>query len=116
MSNLYHHVFFKWWTPANLDELFEDFKENFQVIVHQGEKGDNDPSIYHDDRNEIEVKSDNMVAFISKFRAVLSQVKDDPISQKDVQLRNAIKKHYPRDRPTPFPWEWNTEPVLKVDK
>ena len=57
-----------------------------------------------------------MVAFISKFRAVLSQVKDDPISQKDVQLRNAIKKHYPRDRPTPFPWEWNTEPVLKVDK
>ncbi len=114
MSNLYYHTFFKWWTPADLEEISNLFQVNYTVIRHKGESGDNDSSIYRDDRDEVEVKSDNLVAFLSKFRATLSQVKDTPLNLGDVELRDMIKDHYPRDRPTPFPWEWNPEPKLMV--
>ena len=114
MTKLYTHTFFKWWNPADLEELSKSLNVNYEVTSHKGESGDNDPALYIDERDELEVKSKNMVAFISKFRATLSQVNDSSLKLKDVELREIIHDNFPRDRPTPFPWEWNDEPELKA--
>ena len=115
MTNLYYHVFFRWWKPEDIEELGKLLGENYEIIEHKKEPDKTSVSLYYDDRDEVEVKSENMVAFLSKFRAVLSQVKEGAITLKGIELRDAIKEHYPRDRPTPFPWEWNTEPSLRTE-
>ncbi len=56
MTNLYTHTFFKWWTPADLEELSKLLKVNYKVIAHNGESVENEPTIYKDERDEIEVK------------------------------------------------------------
>ena len=115
MTQLYTHTFFKWWTPVDLDELAESLKINYIVTRHKGPTDKHEISLYKDERDEIEARSDNMVAFLSRFRATISQLQEKPLNLKDIELRDIIKDHYPRDRPTPFPWEWNPEPKLKVD-
>jgi hypothetical protein len=114
MTKLYTHTFFKWWDPADLEDLSKSLKVKYKVIPHKGENVENEAALYIDERDELEVKSDNMVAFLSKFRATLSQVKDTPLNLKDIELRDLLNKYYPRDRPTPLPWEWNPEPKLKA--
>ena len=112
MSNLYYHTFFRWWKPIEIEELSKVLSVNYKTIAHRKDPDQSSVSINKDDRDEIEVISDNMVAFLSRFRATLSQVKDGTLNQKDKELRDIIRDNYPRDRPTPFPWEWNPEPSL----
>jgi hypothetical protein len=113
MSKLYNHTFFKWWEPADISELEKTLKVNYQVTRFTGFESETEVSPYRDERNELEVKSENVVAFLSLFRATLTQLCENPITVKDIELRNIIKDNYPRDRPTPFPWEWNPEPKIE---
>jgi len=46
------------------------------------------------------------------FRVVLNQEKAEPFTSKDKKLREELNKIYTRDRPTPFPWEFNKEPKI----
>ena len=115
MEKKYTHTFFKWWEPADLTELKHTLQVNYTVTELKPPKTETEISLYKDQRNEIEVKSPNMVAFLSPFRATLSQINEKRLDLKDIELRDIIKDHYPRDRPTPFPWEWNKEPPLKVE-
>jgi hypothetical protein len=111
----YSHSFFNWWEPADLETLKEKLEDKYSVKIHEGESDFRDISIHKDDRTELEVKSDNMVAFMSKFRATLNQ-KGDSLTRMDKELRDFIKENYPRNRPTPFPWEFNPEPELKIEE
>ncbi len=67
-------------------------------------------AIHKDDRSELEVKSDTLVALLSSFRAVLSQREPAPFTPRDMELRKRVIELYPRERPTPFPWMFGHEP------
>jgi len=114
----YTHTFFNWWDPVDLKDLKDKLSPEYRVEYHK-DKGEEtevkDISIHRDTREEIEIESDNMTAFLSKFRATLSQTSEKKITQKDLNLRDKIRAYYPRDRPTPFPWSFNPEPELKVE-
>ncbi len=116
--NKYTHTFFKWWQPADIQEIKKQLEPDYRVKYHESKGKESevkDIVIHRDAREELEVDSDNMTAFLSKFRATLSQTSEKKITQKDIDLRDKIRSYYPRDRPTPFPWSFNPESNLKVD-
>ncbi len=90
MSNLYYHTFFRWWKPADIEELSKVLRVDYKTIAHKKDPDNTSVSLYKDDRDEIEVKSENMVAFLSRFRASLSQVNEGTLTQKDIALRDII--------------------------
>ncbi len=110
MSKPYQHIRFRWWNAIDLDEASGELKKTFKVDHVSYTK---DPSsLYNDDKSEVIVKSDTLTAYLSLFRAVLSQEKSVPFTEKDLVLREKIRKYYSHDRPTPFPWEFNPEPKI----
>lgn len=108
----YYYVRFRWWRPHNLEKLAAQLKERFTLLKPpvSKEQGEPELSIHKKERNEIEVRADTLVAFLSPYRAVLFQRRRAPFTEKDVELREVILDLYPRDTPTPFPWGASTEP------
>ena len=68
-----------------------------------------------EDRREIVVKADTLRASLSLFRVVLGKEKPAPFTAKDRQLRDRVRELYPHDRPTPFPWSFNSEPKFDAE-
>ena len=52
---------------------------------------------------------------LSPMRAVLSQKEAAPFTKKDVELRKKVLEFYPRSRPTPFPWQFISEPEYEAE-
>ncbi len=67
-----------------------------------------------DERDELLVKSETLTAFLSPFRAVLSQKKPAPFTSKDMELRKRIIELYPKERPTPLPMQFSSEPRFEI--
>lgn len=114
MTLKYSYVRFRWWDPVDLDmavEEFSDFKT--KKIIHA--KGGQDISLYRDQRDEVEVEADTLQALLSPFRVVLNQKEVKPFTVRDIALREKVMKMYSRDRPTPFPWEFSSEPKFEMD-
>lgn len=109
----YQHVRFRWWNPMNLDKAKEELK-GFKANVKQLPTGGFD--LYKDDKLELSATSDTLVAYLSGFRAVLTQREAKPFTKRDAELREKVRGLYPQDRPTPFPWEWSPEPRFTVEE
>ena len=73
-------------------------------------------SIVRDERDELKVHLDTLGAIFSRFRAVLFLKESALFTERDVRLRKRILELYPRNRPTPFPWEYSAEPKFEVEK
>jgi hypothetical protein len=111
----YYFVRFKWWTRVDLNQLSEEFTNNFIVIKHERPSSETELSLHKDQRNELEVKADTLIALLSVYRAVLFQKTVAPFTSKDVMLREKVLELYPRNRPTPFPWSIITEPNYETE-
>jgi len=115
MVSKYSYVRFRWWDPVNLDKAVEEFS-GFKTKKIFQDKGGEDVSPYIDLREEVEVEADTLQAVLSSLRAVLNQKEVKPFTVKDMELREKVMKLYPRGRPTPFPWEFNSEPKFEKEK
>lgn len=111
----YHYVMFRWWTRLELGKISKDLTTKFEVITLAKPSDGHDLSLLKDERYELEVKSDTLIAFLSPIRAVLSQKEAAPFTSRDVELREKVLDLYPRSRPTPFPWLFSVEPKYQTD-
>ena len=73
-------------------------------------------SLQKDDREELIVTADTLMAHLSSFRAVLTQSKSEKFTAKDIKLRRRVSEIYSHDRPTPYPWEFNSETKYEVQQ
>jgi len=115
MASKYSYVRFRWWDPVNLDKAVENLS-GFKAKKIIQEKGGEEISLYRDFRDEVEVEADTLQALLSPFRAVLNQKETKPFTPRDMELREKVMKMYPRSRPTPFPWEFSSEPKFEQEK
>ena len=105
---------FRWWQGVDLKKASEALGTEFGVEpIELPQAG---ISIVRDERDELKVHSDTLGAILSRFRAVLFQKESAPFTERDVRLRERILELYPRNRPTPFPWEYSAEPKFEVEK
>jgi len=116
MSQPYGHIRFKWWKGLDPKDVAEELRKEYAVTAMTTKKEGVEISIYKDQRDELKVAADTLIALISPFRAVLNQKERAPFTERDMALRKKIFELYPRDRPTPFPWEWSIEPKFEVTK
>jgi len=111
----YTYVRFRWWKPVDLEEVMDEFREaKFIVDLRLRPGGDQELSLYKDKRDELKVESDTLSAHISPYRAVLSQRSPSPLTSRDMELRNRVLELFPKNRPTPFPWEFSHEPKFEL--
>jgi hypothetical protein len=103
MKEPYHFVRFRWWNKIDVEGMAGEFKEKYSINLIIGQKDDYELTLRRDERTELRVKSDTLTAFLSPFRAVLTQKKAEPFTEKDLTLREKVLELYPRNRPTPFP-------------
>jgi hypothetical protein len=114
MASKYSYVRFRWWDPVDLDKAVEEFS-GFKTKKIVREKVGQEISLYSDQRDEVEVEADTIQALLSSFRVVINQKETKPFTVRDMELREKILKMYPRGRPTPFPWEFSSEPKFEKE-
>ena len=114
MATGYSYTRFRWWNPVDLDKAVKEFSSYKTKIIE--EKKSDDLSPFADFRGEVRVEADTLQAFLSPFRAVLNQREAKPFTVKDMELREKVLKMYTQDRPTPFPWEFSSEPKFEKEK
>jgi len=114
MVEAYHYVRFRWWTRLELERVGEELDQRFEVKMTPRPGTEHEMAILKDDRSELVVRSDTLVAHLSPFRAVLTQRSPAPFTPNDMSLRKKVLELYPQDRPTPFPWEFSHEPKFEV--
>ena len=114
MAEPYHYVRFRWWSRVDLEKIAEDLRAPFSVKKIDWPRDERDLSLLKDERAELEVKADTLTARLSYFRALLTQKEAAPFTEKDEELRRRVTEIYPRDRPTPFPWQFIHEPKFEV--
>ena len=113
----YTHVTFCWWKAVDVSELAEKLGTRFTIVRRpRSEEGATEVSIYKTGRSELIIRADTLTAFLSGFRAVLSQKEKAPFTEKDLELRTTVLELYPRTRPTPFPWQSSKEPKFEIEK
>jgi hypothetical protein len=111
----YQYVRFRWWNPLELNKVNQIFDEDgFATQTKIFPHNDMEISLYKKNRVEVIVKSDTLTARLSDFRAVLYQVKAQAFTRKDMKLREKVFEIYTKDRPTPFPWSFRTEPRFET--
>jgi len=115
MSQPYNYVRFRWWTPVDLEKVYEELKGDYVVGKKEWPSSEMEVSLFKDERVELSVVADTLHATLSPFRAILSQGKAAPFTQRDVKLRDKVVELYPRNRPSPFPWEFSVEPKFEVE-
>jgi len=116
MPEPYHHVRFRWWARVDLDKIAKEFKRKYSVDMTHYPKDRAEVGLHKDDREELVVTADTLIAHLSSFRAVLSQNKAAKYTAKDVELRRQVREIYTHDRPTPFPWAFVPEMKYEVEK
>jgi len=114
MSSKYSYVRFRWWDPVDLDKAVEEFS-SFKTKKIVRKTVDQEISLYRDQRDEVEVEADTLQALLSTFRVVINQKETKPFTARDIELREKVLKMYPRGRPTPFPWEFSSEPKFEKE-
>jgi hypothetical protein len=91
----YHYARFRWWSRLNLESLSKRLSENYDVKKLDMPRYELVLSMRKDHLDEYLVKSDTLSVFLAPTKAVMSQKKAAPFTNKDLELRNRIKKHYP---------------------
>lgn len=114
MASKYSYVRFRWWDPVDLDKAVEEFS-GFKTKKIVRKTGGQEISLYRDQRDEVEVEADTLQALLSTFRVVINQKETKPFTARDMELREKVLKMYPRGRPTPFPWEFSSEPKFEKE-
>jgi hypothetical protein len=110
----YYYVRFRWWRRVDLPELSGTLGRSFKVEMSSPPRSAFELSLRKDERDELIVRADTLIARLSAFRAVLLQKGAAPFTARDMELRKNVFELYPRARPTPFPWHFSDEPPYEV--
>jgi len=98
-----------------MEEMKEKLEPAFQIEMTFLRSADmDDLSLLKDSRQEFKVAADTLIARLSSFRALLAQREAAPFTERDMELRKKILELYPRNRPSPFPWQFSEEPIFQV--
>lgn len=109
----YHYIRFNWWREVDLEEVAEELSRDFRVEMVRIPWDDREITL-HDQNEELKVWADTLGAFLSPFKVVLFQREAAPFTARDMALRKRMMELYPRNRPTPFPVMFGTEPKFEV--
>ena len=115
MSEPYHHVRFRWRERADIDKIAEELRESYSVDTKHRPGDETELSLLKDDRDELIVSADTLTAYLSGFRALLSQRRAAKLTRRDAELREKVREMYTHDRPTPFPWSFSPETKFEVE-
>lgn len=110
----YSYVRFSWWNSVDLKEAAKELGESFSVEDVTMPGDDLDLSLLKSERDKLKVTADTLKARLAPHRAVLYQNESAPFTERDMALRKKILELYPRNRPTPFPWELSWEPKFET--
>ena len=114
MAVAYHYVRWRWRSRLDLERALEEFSQKYEVKMFERPSYEPELTLRKDERDELLVKSETLIAYLSPFRAVLSQKKPAPFTSKDLELRKRVIELYPHERPTPFPWGFSSEPRFET--
>jgi hypothetical protein len=113
LAQAYHYVRFRWWNRLDLESLAEELSHMYDVEDLELPSYELELAYRKDERDKYLVKSDTLTVFLGPFRAVLSQKKAAPFTSMDMALRDMLFKLYPRERATPLPWNFSSEPQFE---
>lgn len=116
MAEPYHYIRFRWWTGVDLKEVSEDLRRFFSVETIDLPSNEHELSLLKDERNELKIRADTLIAIISCFRAILFQKDEAPFTARDLKLREKVLELYPHNRPTPLPWSFTHEPKFEIKR
>lgn len=114
MSKPYYYIRFNWWKDVDLGKLENELAKKFHVERVRIPWDDRKISLFGDMNTELKIFADNLRAYVSPIRAILYQKKASPFTQRDLDLRNKLIEYYPRERPSPFPFMFGSEPEFEV--
>jgi len=113
MVKPYHYVRFNWLRRVDLDEAAEELGKEFSVRMVRIAWDDRMVSLDQSMNEELRVRADTLAAFLTPFKVVLFQKEAAPFTARDMALRKRMMDLYPRDRPTPFPFMFASEPKFE---
>lgn len=116
MKNIkpYFYVRFGWLKGVDMNEAAKEFGEVFDVETMVPPTSTFDFVMFKEHREELKVVADTLKSLLSPKRAVLYQREPAPFTVKDMELRRRILELYPRDRITPLPFFFSSEPKFEV--
>ena len=113
MVKPYHYVRFNWWRRVDLDEAAEELGKEFSVRMVRIPWDARMVSLDQSMNEELRVRADTLAAFLTPFKVVLFQKEAAPFTASDMALRKRMMELYPRERPTPFPIMFASEPKFE---
>ena len=114
MTEAYHYIRWRWWIKLDLEEVSEELSKKYEVELFERPSYELELTYRKDERAELLVKSDTLRVYLSPFRAVLFQKEPAPFTPKDLELRNRVIELYPKERPTPLPMQFSSEPKFET--
>ncbi len=110
----YYYVRFRWDRGADLKALAEELSGGYEVEWFSIERTKEEFSLFKDESVELKVRAETLRAFVSSGRAVLYQKVRALFTSRDMGLREALLKWYPRKRLSPMPLMFGTEPKFEI--
>ncbi len=110
----YHFVRFRWWDQLDLEKAAEELGEKYAVKWSKGPTSEAEIDLKKDERTNLKVNADTLGAYLDVYKAVMYQREPAPFTARDVDLREKLFELYNRDRPSPFPWQFQEEPKFVV--
>lgn len=98
----YFRVRFRWWRPFDLEGFAGEYGDRYEIEVRSLYVGWGKIDIFAETRREFRVRGDTLNAFLTVYKAILFQKEADPLSPKDMELRDYILEKYPHARDTPL--------------
>jgi len=111
----YAHTRFRWEANLDMDALEERVSREFQVSRREYPGSEEEIALFKNERTELVVKADRLVAHMNARRANLTQVEEGAFTARDMALRTLVFEHYPHSRPSPFPWSFSVEPKFQAE-
>ena len=114
LAKAYHYVRWRWWIKLDLEEVSEELSKKYEIELFERPSYELELTYRKDERAELLVRSDTLRVFLSHFRAVLFQKEPASFTPKDLELRNRVIELYPKERPTPLPMQFSSEPQFET--
>ena len=113
MVEAYHYVRFRWWDPADLEDITRSFGEKFVVEVIDMPEDEGELALHKKGRERLTIRADTLCARLSPYRASLYQRVPSPFTDRDLELRARILELYAHDKSTPFLLKAHKEPKFE---
>jgi len=116
MSDAYYYTRFRWARPFDLGAASAELGSDFKVSLRARPRGEDEITLFDDQRDELVAEADTLGAIMTSMRAVLFQREAKPFTARDLRLRAWVVERFDKTTPTPFPWGGSfPEPRYEVE-